>query len=78
MLPIIYHYTVDGLFLGIGQADESPLEPGVWLTPAYATDIEPPAVPAGQQAIFADGAWQLQDIPEPEPEPESVPGEPEG
>lgn len=72
-LPDIWHYHPDTfVLLGAGQADPSPLDPpGVWLIPADATDIEPPVVPDGQQAVF-DGAWQLQDIPPPpllEPEP---------
>lgn len=70
-LPDIWHYRSDtGVLLGPGKADQSPLDPpGVWLIPAYATEIEPPPVPDGQQAVF-DGAWTLEDIPPPPEEPE--------
>jgi hypothetical protein len=40
-----------GLFLGLTVADESPLEPGVWLMPAGTVD----AIPPGELA--ADGAF---------------------
>lgn len=70
----IFHYHPDtGEYLGQGTADESPLEPGVWLIPAHATEIHPPAANDGEQAIWANGSWVTQPIPEPEPEPESEP-----
>lgn len=55
------------------KADESPLEPGVYLIPAYATAIAPPAIPAGQQARFTDGAWALETVPEPPTTPSPTP-----
>ncbi|MBK1683381.1 hypothetical protein [Rhodoferax fermentans] len=39
------------------QADESPLEPGVALIPAYATDIKPPKAGAHEAAVFVDAKW---------------------
>lgn len=66
----IYHYHPDtGVYLGIGSADESPLEPGVWLIPAYATETMPPRITKGKQAVFSNGSWALQPIPAPEPAP---------
>jgi len=70
----IYHYnpiTFD--FIYTGTADESPLEPGVFLVPAHATNIEPPVFDATKQTCRFDGTWQVENIPEPEPEPEPVP-----
>lgn len=64
-----YHPTT-GVFLGATEADESPLEPGVFLVPAFATTIVPPTVPSGQQAVFGGNSWSLQPVPEP---PESAP-----
>lgn len=66
----IYHYHPEsGVFLGQGVADESPLEPGVWLIPASATDEPPPEVSDGLEAVMTEVGWQLQAIPEPEPAP---------
>ncbi|CAE6814504.1 hypothetical protein R69746_05772 [Paraburkholderia aspalathi] len=54
----VYHYDpATGEYVGESQADESPLEAGVHLIPAYATDIAPPACANGQIAVFRDGNW---------------------
>ena len=67
----IYHYDAfSKIFVGEGTADESPLEPGVWLIPANATEAEPPAVGAKEMAVWSNDAWVVQPVPEPEPEPE--------
>jgi hypothetical protein len=69
----IFHYHPEtGVYLGQGQADESPLEPGVWLIPAHATSAEPPVTGEGEQATW-NGAWAVEPIPAPEPEPEPLP-----
>lgn len=74
----IFHYHPDtGILIGEGVADESPLEPGVWLIPAAATTTEPPTAPDGEVAVFADGSWTLEPIPTPEPAPAPVLAEPE-
>jgi len=74
----LYHYDPNtGFFIGISDADESPLEPGVFLIPAYATDVAPEAFsPETQRAIFTEGnGWTIEEIPVviPEPEPEVQP-----
>jgi hypothetical protein len=56
----------EGFFVGTTMAEESPLEPGVFLVPGGAVDVEPPVVPEGQRAKWVDG-WVLEDIPQPEP-----------
>jgi hypothetical protein len=61
-------------FVGFAIADESPLEPGVFLLPAGAVDAPVPIVPKGQQAKW-NGAWVFEDIPQPEPDPVEVPYE---
>lgn len=66
-----------GYYVGVTVADESPLEPGVYLLPGGAIDAPVPSVPEGKCAKWV-GEWVLEDIkqPEPEPEPESVPPQP--
>lgn len=60
-----------GKSLGIEFAQESPLEPGVFLLPAGATFVEPPQAPEGKQAVWGGASWEIQDIPLPQPEPEA-------
>lgn len=70
----IYNYDADtGEYLGASTADESPLEPGVFLIPANSTTIVPPDAQDGKTINFENGAWVLKDIPEPEVEPEPPP-----
>jgi hypothetical protein len=65
----VWHYRAeDRVYNGLTSlADPSPLEPGVFLIPAHATEIEPPKViPEGQQAHFDGyGKWVLEFIPLP-------------
>ena len=68
-----YNYIADtGIFYAEGVADESPLEPGVFLIPAHATTIAPPEVTEPEVAVFKDGGWSVELLPPP-PEPEPVP-----
>ena len=59
----IYHYhPTTHEFLGAGLADPSPLEPGVWLIPAHATQVIPPMPQAGTVRKFIAGAWVLEPL----------------
>lgn len=59
-MTTIHHYDpATGAFLGSSPATESPLEPGVFLVPANATTIAPPAVGADEVALFREGAWTV-------------------
>jgi len=70
----IYHYHPEtGEYLGQGVADESPLEPGVWLIPAHATTQQPPKPGEGQRVVRAGDSWSIEAIPQPEPDPEPHP-----
>ena len=74
----VYNYDpITKEFVSIGYAQESPLEPGVFLIPAYATETPPPNIPLGKVAIWdiSTSTWNLNDVitPEPEPEPEPEP-----
>ena len=60
----IYHYhQTTGEFLGVGTADESPLEPGEYLVPANATTTAPPTAMAGKVRVWRGGAWVYQSVP---------------
>jgi len=52
-----------GAFVGVGIADESPLEPGVFLIPRGAIAVDPPEVPEGKVALWRDEAWVFADLP---------------
>jgi hypothetical protein len=56
----IYNYHSEYKhFTGISVADESPLEPGVFHIPAYATEIEPPNCELNQIQIFNGTSWNI-------------------
>jgi hypothetical protein len=63
----------NGYFAGITVADESPLEPGVFLIPAGAIEAHIPVIPEGKLAKW-NGEWVFEDIVVPEPiiEPEQT------
>ena len=49
----IYNYHPDyKYFYCESEADESPLEPGAFLIPAHATDIQPPTCESNQIQVF--------------------------
>jgi hypothetical protein len=55
-----YQFDSAGLYLGQTVADESPMEPGVYLLPAGCTLKAPPAsVPTGKVPRWTGKAWQL-------------------
>jgi len=74
----IWHYDPHTrILIGQGKADASPLEPGVFLLPAFATSEPPPTEIPGYKIIFDGAAWALNEIPpSPEPLPEPPPAPP--
>lgn len=59
--PAVHHYHEEtGELLGSSPARPSPLEPGVWLTPAHATQQTPLQPAPGHVMRFHDGQW-IQD-----------------
>lgn len=52
-------------FIGPTVAEESPLEPGIYLVPAGAVDFSPPEVPSGKRAKFTGQGFLIEDIPVP-------------
>lgn len=64
----------EGYFVGLALADESPLEPGVFLIPGGAVDAPAPEVPEGQRARWSGAGFVLEAIPQPKaPEPPPPP-----
>jgi hypothetical protein len=60
----IYNYNPEnGYFVGESLADESPLETGVYLIPAHATEIAAPKATKGKVVVFTGNDWELQDLP---------------
>jgi hypothetical protein len=56
----IYNYSAETReFLGAGVARESPMEPGVFIFPAYSTEVEPPSTSDYECAIFTGEGWDI-------------------
>lgn len=63
---IAYQFNTAGFYEGPTEADESPLEPGVFLMPARTTLAAPPAeVPDGQWPRWNGSTWALVNKPQP-------------
>ena len=73
-----YHYhPATRKYIYQDIADESPLEPGVFLLPAHATFVEPPQdVPADHYISWNGTGWEILKIPEVPKELEPIPEEP--
>lgn len=57
----VYSYNpATGEFVGDDVADPSPLEDGVWLIPANATTVAPPAPQPGKAIVWTGSAWALK------------------
>jgi hypothetical protein len=52
-----------GAFMYPYDAQESPLEPGVYIEPISSTRVQPPAWPGGQWPYWTGTAWELRDAP---------------
>lgn len=65
----VYQTDRHGVFLGEEEADESPLEPGVFLIPAGCVEVPPPAVAEGKVAVWEAGAWVVKNLPPPRDDP---------
>jgi len=59
----VVQLDADGYFVGVTVADESPLEPSVFLMPAGTIDVPAPDVPIGKVARWVDDAWVFEDAP---------------
>jgi hypothetical protein len=62
----VFQLDNSGLFVGTTVADESPLEPGVWLMPAKTVDVEPPTEwPDDKWPRWNGSSWVLVNKPVP-------------
>lgn len=60
MNKTIYNYHPQtSEFINEVLAEESPLEPGVILLPAFATTAKPPKAASREVAVFADDQWHI-------------------
>ena len=59
-MKVVYQTDRAGFYCGMTEADESPLEPGVYLLPARSTLTEPPAeIPEGKWPRWNGAVWDL-------------------
>lgn len=74
-MKIFSYHPVTRHFVEVAEADPDPMSPGEFLVPAFATTAEPPAIVAGQAAVFVpeNDRWEVQTLAAPEPEPEPAP-----
>lgn len=56
---IVYQYDIAGMFTGETEADESPLEPGVFLIPARCVEVAPPDYSGDQWPRWNGANWEL-------------------
>lgn len=68
---IVYQTNPQGIYIGPVRADESPLEPGVWLIPGGCVETPPPAIPNGMMAVWDGNAWDLMPLPTEQTAPSS-------
>lgn len=60
---IAYNYNPSTLeYTGYSEADPDPMNEGVFLFPAFSTEIEPPEQILGKKRTFINGAWCYEDI----------------
>lgn len=74
----IYNYhPLTGEYVGPSLADESPLEPDVFLIPAFSTTERPPATSENQRVYFNGAAWVVVEVQAPdEPVQNDAPPDP--
>ncbi len=60
---IVYQCDENGWFLGLTEADESPLEPGIFHIPRNAYEDLPPVALPGQRPIRIGDTWHIKDDP---------------
>lgn len=69
-MKTVYQTDAAGYVVGATEADESPLEPGIFLVPAGCVEEVPPSVADGQRARWDGTGWLVEGPLDPEPDPE--------
>lgn len=59
-MKIVYHFDEHGAYCGASKAYRSPLEDDVYLIPAMATDIMPPATVQDECPVWENGKWTVK------------------
>lgn len=59
-MKIVYHFDENGAYCGASEADRSPLEENVYLIPAFATDVMPPATGKNECPVWENGKWTVK------------------
>ena len=57
---LAYNYDENNIFTASSEAQESPLEPGVFLLPGNSTWSAPPVIPPFNAAVWDGVGWDLQ------------------
>lgn len=57
----VYQTNQLGLYVGQTEAEESPLEPGVFLIPGGCVETAPPKIPENKAACWSNEKWSLVD-----------------
>lgn len=65
MSKTVYLFDKDGYFFESYEAQESPRDPGVFLTPKRSTDQKPPTIPDGKRAQWDGKEWSVTEAPAP-------------
>ena len=55
----VFQYDLAGMYVGQTEADESPLEPGVFLIPARCVEVAPPEFTGDQWPRWNGAKWEL-------------------
>lgn len=63
----------DGVYSGVYEAQESPLEPGAYISPELSTTVAPPLLQDNQSAKWSGVDWLVITNSEPEPVQPYVP-----
>lgn len=74
-MKLVCQLNDQGYFVGMTEADESPLEPGVYHLPGGTVDAQPPIVPPGMRALWTGSGWSNEPGPGPAQDP-STPKQP--
>lgn len=67
---------IDNAYNGFWDCQESPLEPGIYITPVVSTEIQPPTFTELQTCTWTGTTWEVKNKPVPivEEQPITEPG----